>query len=599
MPITNQDLERLLDWSSPTEITNSRGLRLIRTAPPTAQFWVMWREDAESFRRLNVTPRRDTSGNWTVTWYMDPIPAASTPPAPVSRCSSAVPSTATGRTWSDEQIRIFEWFSRPNFQQRALVVRARAGTGKTTTIKAAFSVAPESRMLYAVFNKKNQLEAAEAIQDDRVEIKTLHSVGFAFIQSIWSGVRPDDGVENDRIESVVGQNCPVEVRGMLRKLVAFAKNCYVNPSSHDLISLANDRDIECPAYESDAAGGWTVEKLATTAISVLEASTVRDPQGRVSFNDMVWLPVRMSWVRPCYDLVVVDEAQDMNVPQLTMARMAKAADGRICVVGDDRQAIYGFRGAASDGMSMMVSALNAVELGLTTTYRCPKAVVALAAMIVPDYKAAPTAPDGVVEYLESHETAAVGDAILSRSNAPLMPICLSLLRRGIRARVEGRDVGKSLLAIVKKLNARTVPQFLQKLEAWSTRQIARLASDKNFEKKVEELDDTVATLRAIVEGVSGVSEIESRLNSLFCDSQNPSDPESRLPKVTLSSVHKAKGMEWNKVYLISKTFNRRRSPSSPPLSEAAEAARAKEEANIYYVALTRAKSHLVIVRDAN
>jgi hypothetical protein len=55
--------------------------------------------------------------------------------------------------WSDEQKAIFAWFA--GSANGNLVVQARAGTGKTTTIKQAFSYAPESgRLLYAVFNKK-------------------------------------------------------------------------------------------------------------------------------------------------------------------------------------------------------------------------------------------------------------------------------------------------------------------------------------------------------------------------------------------------------------------------------------------------------------
>ena len=118
------------------------------------------------------------------------------------------------------------------------------------------------------------------------------------------------------------------------------------------------------------------------------------------------------------------------------------------------QAIYGFRGAAQDGMGMMrPGELNADKLGLTTTYRCPKSVVAHAAKIVPDYHAAPSAPDGSVKEVGRDwmtSNAAVGDAILSRLNAPLMPAVLRFLREGKPARVEGRDIGKQLSSLSDK-----------------------------------------------------------------------------------------------------------------------------------------------------
>ena len=81
----------------------------------------------------------------------------------------------------------------------------------------------------------------------------------------------------------------------------------------------------------------------------------------------------------------------------------------------------------------------------------------------------------------------------------------------------------------------------------------------------------------------------TRLTALFQDSAADSKPT-----VILSTVHRAKGLEWLKVFLMTATFNRKRSASAPPISEALAAARAKEEANIYYVALTRTKAHLVM-----
>jgi superfamily I DNA/RNA helicase len=66
--------------------------------------------------------------------------------------------------------------------------------------------------------------------------------------------------------------------------------------------------------------------------------------------------------------------------------------------------------------------------------------------------------------------------------------------------------------------------------------------------------------------------------SLFVD-----DKGFNKPTVVLSSVHKAKGLEWNRVFLISKTFRVTKGED--------------EEANIYYVAVTRAKQELVFVSE--
>jgi DNA helicase-2/ATP-dependent DNA helicase PcrA len=295
---------------------------------------------------------------------------------------------------------------------------------------------------------------------------------------------------------------------------------------------------------------------------------------------MVWLPVAMKWARPRFDLVVVDEAQDMNLPQLTMASKAVREGGRVCVVGDDRQAIYAFRGAVSDGIALMIQQLNAQVLPLTTTYRCPKKIVGLAATIVQDYRAADVAPEGILRDSSTEGMLAeveAGDAILSRKNAPLMGLCLQLLRNGIPARIEGRDIGAMLCKIVEKLKSRSVPDLLRKLAAWSQRQTKR-ATISGSEAQVQSIEDQYLTLVAVAEGAASVREVTERLRDLFKDSK-----EGEVFSVTLSTVHKAKGLEWDRVFVLEDTFRKDDGGG--------------EESNIRYVAYTRAKRELVLTGD--
>ncbi|MHC4093611.1 MAG: UvrD-helicase domain-containing protein, partial [Planctomycetota bacterium] len=321
-----------------------------------------------------------------------------------------------------------------------------------------------------------------------------------------------------------------------------------------------------------------VGEIVRAAVLVLDLSCKPDVQGRISFNDMVWLPVRLNLVRPWFDLVVIDEAQDMNALQLAMARGACKRNGRVCVVGDDRQAIYGFRGADAGGMDRMAEELGAVELGLCKTFRCPKRVVEAAAHFVPDYVAAEGNAEGVVECIMKERMLSMldpGDAVLSRANAPLMPLCLNLLRNGVPAMIEGRDVGKQLAGIVKKLRARSVPDLMRKLQAWKKRMAVRLASRDDAESKIAVVEDQADAIQAIAEGARSVGEIDERLVDLFKDSE-----KEKRPMVVLSSVHKAKGLEWDRVFMLQDTFGKRSDI---------------EEKNIEYVAITRAKRELYSV----
>lgn len=569
MYLNYMNIETLLNWGEPRNMTTVRGDRVLRVAQPDAAFWGEWKRNKTALQNAGISPRKGRDG-WEVCWWFDPAKVVSDAiveqqTATAETVAPVAPIT-TDVIYSAEQIAIFGWFETGTGH---LVVKARAGVGKTFTIVRGMVMSSAAKILYLVFNKKNQIEAQEKIKDPRVDTRTEHSHGFRCIKRVWSNAQPDDAVEMDRIIDAC-PGIPEEPAQAVEKLVAFAKNTFIAPSKADLENLANERAI----FSAEEENGWTVAKLAAVAFDALAAAKVRDSQGRVSFNDMVWLPVAMNWVRPEFDLIVVDEAQDMNMPQLEMAVRACNEGGRICIVGDDRQAIYGFRGAAQDGMDLMKTRLNAATLGLTTTYRCPKSVVAIASEIVTDYKAADSAPEGIVDEINLcalNQSLQVGDAVLSRLNAPLVSTCLGLLRNGVPAKIEGRDIGRQLIGMVRKLKAKSVPDFLKKLNTWGDKQIKRVSVGRNAESKVALVRDQVECLSAIAEGANSIFDIETRLNNLFAD------VGGNKAFVVLSSVHKAKGLEWNRVFLLSGTFRKNKG---------------QEEANIYYVAVTRAKKHL-------
>jgi DNA helicase-2/ATP-dependent DNA helicase PcrA len=504
----------------------------------------------------------------TVTLERDDVPRRTARKEDVTPIKTSAPprrvkTTTTAIVWSDEQEAIFEY---AHHGEGNLVIRARAGTGKTTTAKAMFEFMPENRILYAVFNKKNQKEAEEKITDHRVEVLTLHSLGFRFIKKIWPNAKPEPSVEFERAETCAPDGTPEDLAAIC-KLVAFAKNTTINTTITDLQLIQEEQDIWC-----NRGADW----LWVKAEEVLELSKKRRPDGFISFNDMVWLPVVLNLVKPTYDAGLIDEGQDMSLPQLTMAR--RAIKGRVVVVGDDQQAIYSFRGAVVDGLKMMQETLNAKTLSLTVTRRCPRVVVEHVNEIVPDFKAAPEAPEGLLQNINEVgllKLVKIGDAILSRLNAPLMPLALSLLRKDIPARIEGRDIGKQLIGMVKSMKARSVPHFIERVEAWAAKQRERLEKSKNSEKKLEQVSDMQLTLVAIAEGATSVSDIEARLNNLFQDTD-----ENSKPAVILSSTHKAKGLEWKRVFVLTETYRR---------------SKGGEEARLYYVACTRSMHDLYLV----
>lgn len=484
------------------------------------------------------------------------------------------------RIWSTQQQAIFAWFAHGVGN---LVIRARAGTGKTTTIIEAVNyVARTVKILLCAFNKRIASELTGRIKIPNAEAKTLHALGFAFIRAFWRGVCIDDAVDFDRARQACDKQAPDEILATVKNLASKLKG--IAPLTYDVkevIDIAQRFDL-VPSEEHEAEG-WTLERVARCAGKARDAALDQDPAGRISFDDMIFIPVGLGIVTPRYDLVVVDEAQDMNAAQLLLAQGACRKTGRIVIVGDDRQAIYGFRGADAGGIDRLKAELSAVELGLTVTYRCGKSIVDVVRPLVPDFTAHDSNADGLVDSVSRDglfDAAQIGDFVLSRKNAPLLGLCLGFIKRGKRARIEGRDLGKALRAIVASFKAPSVPAYLDKVNAWTkkaSKRAERIAKEDLRAAKLEDIRDQGEVLAALAEGANNVTDILTRCDTLFGD--DTGEPRGHI---VCSSVHKAKGLEARRVFIIEKTVSRN----------------TQEEQNIFYVAGTRAIAHLTWVKDA-
>jgi superfamily I DNA/RNA helicase len=484
--------------------------------------------------------------------------------------------TTNETQWSPQQDAIFSWFKDG---QGNLVIRARAGTGKTTTIIKAIEFAPEQSILLAAFNKKIAEELKARLKNPRAEAKTLHSLGFKFVVRNWQGVSLDNERGERLARAVCGTQAPDKIVLTVKKLAALGKNAAPFPSVDQMIDLAYNHDLDLDDEWADE--GWTTPRIAELAMRAMDKAAVKD--GTIDFDDMIFVPLRNGWVRPFFNMVVVDEAQDMNAAQILLAMKSCKKGGRIVVVGDDRQAIYGFRGADSNSLDRLKGELVAHELGLTTTYRCPQVIVSAAQRLVPDYRAAPAAPQGellAATVEEMYAQAGAGDFVLSRKNAPLAAICLHFLKMGKRSLVEGREIGQGLVAIIKKLKAKSVPEFLAKLSKWEDKQVKRLRASgkKSAEQKIEYIKDQAECLAVLAQGVAGLRELEGRVLEMFQETTG-----GKLDYIVCSSVHKAKGLERNRVFgLVETLYPGGRKDSI-------------EEQNIEYVMLTRAKKTFVAV----
>lgn len=480
------------------------------------------------------------------------------------------------KTWSPMQTAIFDYVERGMIAN--LVVVARAGCGKTTSlVEIANRLPKSSKAVFCAFNKSIATELASRLPSN-FEAKTLHSIGFALVRRAYRNVRVDE-MKGKTIVKTLCQKGGIFIDdrgypdartvGAIAKLAGLLKNMMVTEQSaaEDLcvqFDIVEEEDDITPA-----------SKLALEACEEAARQT-----GVVDFDDMIFFPWKLNLRAGWAEYVVVDETQDMNVAQLWLARRLLSSRGKMIIVGDPCQAIYAFRGADSGGIARMTRELEAVTLPLSVTYRCAKSIVTQAQQFVPDIEAAPNAPAGKVESTtKAHmmKNAKPGDFILSRKNAPMLKICLSLLAAGKPATIAGRDVGATLLTLVEKSKAKTVEDLVSWLAQYQDKEVAKFARlDPDVaEKKTQEVTDKVECILALLDGCSTIDCIKVKLDRLFSDNT----PSS---KIVLSSVHKAKGLERDTVWMLTDTFR---------------PGKGEEEDNLMYVAITRARSELYYVSE--
>jgi DNA helicase-2/ATP-dependent DNA helicase PcrA len=223
-------------------------------------------------------------------------------------------------------------------------------------------------------------------------------------------------------------------------------------------------------------------------------------------------------------------------------------------------------------------------LPLTVTRRCPKTHVALVQDVVPEFVAAPEAPQGSIEYVNMAEAISrieQGDLVQCRNNAPLASFCWKLLKRGLKVAIAGKQVGDGLIALIKRLKAKSLEELISKIEGYREREAAKCEKMRNGEAAKAALDDKCDAIIFLSEGLDSVPALIALITSIFDDFDETGCPKAA---VLLSTVHKAKGLEADNVWILD--------PSLMPAKWAKQAWELEQEQNLIYVARTRSKNLL-------
>jgi len=463
--------------------------------------------------------------------------------------------------WTQQQNDIFEEILNG---ENDVFVYAGAGTGKTTTIVEASHRANARRMCFLAFNKSIATELGERLPDD-VTAKTFHALGFAAFRANNVRTKVNTKKTWDIIFEMLGKDY---IAAPLVKLVSLVKGSMIDPKDvRSIRALIDSYDINFAEGE-EADGIKAIPAILTIA---------RNQAYHIDFDDMIWIPLVENYNFPRFDMLFVDEAQDFNEMQRSLIKECVAENGRVVVVGDPNQAIYGFRGADSNSMDIFKSDLEArgreiKQFPLSVSWRCPHTVIKEANRYVKDITCPDSADDGSV-VVNAPFNPVRGDIVLCRYNAPLVNAFYTMILEGKSAYILGRDMTKGLINHVKKItkNERmTTVEFTNMLDENTSMMLKRFR-DAGKETQANNLEDKVECIRIFASRVETVGAIIAEIKRVFNGKE--------YGDVMLSTVHKAKGLEADSVYILA--TERMPHPRG-----------GSEENNICYVAITRAKKNL-------
>ena len=447
-------------------------------------------------------------------------------------------------------------------------VNAGAGTGKTFTIVEAANRLPfGSTAAFLAFNSSIAKELANRLPSD-VEAKTFHAFGFAAIRNSGIKTRVNKFKVNNIIKDLLGKDYHVTP---LKKLISLVKGCLIEATDkHGILDLIEEYNIN---FQSERE-----LKIALESIPAI-LTMCRTQTFHIDFDDMIWLPLVNNYPLPNYDVMFVDEAQDCNESQREMITRC-VNGGRCIIVGDKNQAIYGFRGADSNSISLFYENLSKdereiSEFPLSISWRCPNHVVKEANRFVKDFKAHEKAIDGtVIENARFNPQA--NDMVLCRYNAPLISAFYDLIMQGKSAYILGRDMTTGLLMAIDKITKNGEMGVDEFWDLFMTDFNINYNSLIKQNKKAQAiaLEDKKDCILIFVSKAENVAGIKLQINQLFKNSEKGD--------IMLSTVHKAKGLEADNVYILATE----RMPH--PMG-------GLEENNIAYVAITRAKKNLFYV----
>lgn len=484
---------------------------------------------------------------------------------------------------TEEQLAIYDWM---RYDDGNLVIRARAGSGKTTTLVKLSNLIPEGKSgTFLAFNRhiKEELKDKQLknILSSKMFVYTSHGLGYSAIKRKYKDVETDE-YKADKVIAKHMKNWDlsqvsnhVEYVSKIKQMVDLVRLTLIFDKMK-VIDLADKYDLP-----------FDLEDCSRLFL-VLEE--MLNDKKTIDYVDMVYLPVvdKKIWLFP-QDYVFVDEAQDLSKVQHELIKKLIKWDKttnkpitRLIFCGDDLQSIYGFTGADTNSFDNLTRLPNTKVLPLTITFRCAKNIVLEANKLVTDIRPREDAEEGIVRTGSAIDEAGDRDFILARKTLPLVRLFFNFLLLKKKATIKGSDFGINLVHMIGDFPSlgqlaasltNTLNKFREKLEH---------SGVLNVEEHTGyvALSDKIEVLRFLMKMVNSVDDLKRTITAIFKDDITDG--------ITLSTVHKAKGLEADRVFIVR--------PDEMPLG-VSKGWMYQQELNLKYIAITRAKKELIFDVD--
>jgi superfamily I DNA/RNA helicase len=457
--------------------------------------------------------------------------------------------------------------------QDNLLIEALAGAAKSSTLELIARALPGKQMLFLAFNKKIADELKERMPSN-CTCMTLNSLGHrAWGEVVGRRLTLYTDKCATILRDLINEFPKKEQSDLWESFPDILRACsHAKGAGHVPDSIADIRPCSPLMNDQDLIDSLD-EMLSPLERQLLIATLERSMQdafeGKIDYNDQLLMPTVFRASFPMYPLVLVDETQDLS--ELNHVMLSKLAKKRIIAVGDQFQAIYAFRGAHEEGMGKMRERFNMTTLSLTTTFRCPPAIVEHVRWRAPNIQAWEGHPfPGEVIHAGPWSLDDLPDdaAVICRNNAPLFGLAVKLLKSGRYPNLWGNDIGAGLLKVMEKFGPTSMSQSaaLSQLRDWKEAQLRRVKNKKNLEDRAE-------CIQVFLEAASDLGGAINYAQTIF----------RSKGRVHLMTGHKSKGHEFEEVFFLEEKALRDEG----------------QDLNLRYVICTRAQKSLRYINVAD